>query len=370
MTIHNDVIAAPLDLGCGWLHGAESNPWLTIAEGLGFHIDRTPAPWNVQYRNLGFPPEDQRAYEHAWTAFNSRMKEARQHPTDRPLGTLLLPDEPWNELLNAVSTYVSGADLDQASIHDTAGYRVHGSDWRVVEGHGRTVTEFGANLPVALNTSVAKIDHGWAKQVWLETTRGTVRARAAIVTVSTNVLAAETIRFDPPLSDKVAAAHDLPLGLANKVFLQLETQEELPEDSHLIGNPRSARTGAYHLRPFGRPVIEGYFGGSLAQRLEDEGEAAAEAFALDELCGLLGADFRKRARLLVSTSWGRVPTIRGSYAYARPGAAGQRAILAKPVSEHLFFAGEATSPDAFTTARGAYNSGVTAADGALAHLSG
>src|SRR4051794_38236518 len=62
LTIDNPEIAAPLDLGCGWLHGAETNPWLSIAERLGFHIDRTPAPWDVQFRDLGFPPEQQKAY--------------------------------------------------------------------------------------------------------------------------------------------------------------------------------------------------------------------------------------------------------------------------------------------------------------------
>ncbi|MGH1570657.1 FAD-dependent oxidoreductase [Methylobacterium sp. P31] len=54
-TIVPSAIGAPLDLGCGWLHGAERNPWLAIAEALGFHVDRTPAPWDVQYRDLGFP---------------------------------------------------------------------------------------------------------------------------------------------------------------------------------------------------------------------------------------------------------------------------------------------------------------------------
>ncbi|MER2264259.1 flavin monoamine oxidase family protein [Methylobacterium oxalidis] len=368
LTIQNEAIGAPLDLGCGWLHGAESNPWVAIAERLGFRIDKTPPPWNVQFRDLGFPPEDQKAYERASDAFYKRMAEVQQEPADRSLASLLLPEDPWNGLLNAVSTYVSGAELEEASIHDTAHYAVRGSDWRVVEGHGRTVTQFGSDLPIALNALVTKIDHGWAGQIWLETTRGTVRAQAAIVTVSTNVLASETIRFDPPLPDKVAAAQGLPLGLANKVFLHLDSPEELQTDTHLIGDPKARRTGAYHLRPFGRPVIEGYFGGSLARALEEDGEAAAEAFALEELAALLGENFRKRARLLVSTSWGRVPTIRGSYAFARPGAAGQRAVLAAPVEERLFFAGEATSPDAFTTAWGAYTSGLTVAEQALAQF--
>ncbi|WP_245930813.1 flavin monoamine oxidase family protein [Methylobacterium radiodurans] len=367
-TVDRPEIGAPLDLGCGWLHGAEHNPWLPIAERLGFHIDRTLPPWNVQYRDLGFPPDDQRAYERASAAFYTRLSEAQRDPADRSQATLLRPDDPWNGLLNAVSTYVSGAELDEASIHDTAHYRVHGSDWRITEGYGRTVAQFGDGLPVALSTPVSAIDHGWAGQVWLETPRGTIRARAAIVTVSTNVLASEAIRFVPALPEKIAAAQGLPLGLANKVFLELVTPDELPKDAHLIGNVRATRTGAYHLRPFGRPVIEGYFGGHLARDLEAAGEAAAAAFALDELAGLLGSDFRRRARLLICTQWGKVASIRGSYAYARPGATGQRAVLAAPVNDRLFFAGEATSPDAFTTARGAYETGIRAAGEALSCL--
>ena len=31
----------PIDLGCGWLHSGDKNPWCAIAESHGFHIDRT-----------------------------------------------------------------------------------------------------------------------------------------------------------------------------------------------------------------------------------------------------------------------------------------------------------------------------------------
>ena len=34
-----------LDLGCGWLHSADRNPWTKIAEAQGYTIDRTPPPW-------------------------------------------------------------------------------------------------------------------------------------------------------------------------------------------------------------------------------------------------------------------------------------------------------------------------------------
>jgi monoamine oxidase len=51
-----------------------------------------------------------------------------------------------------------------------------------------------------------------------------------------------------------------------------------------------------------------------------------------------------------------------------PGQAGARAVLAQPVDERLFFAGEACSPDSFSTAHGAYQTGVAAAEAALAAL--
>ena len=34
-----------LDLGCGWLHSADRNPWSKIAERQGRAIDKSPPPW-------------------------------------------------------------------------------------------------------------------------------------------------------------------------------------------------------------------------------------------------------------------------------------------------------------------------------------
>src|SRR5258705_3353660 len=37
-----DRSAFPIDLGCGWLHSADRNPWRKIAEAQGYSIDQTP----------------------------------------------------------------------------------------------------------------------------------------------------------------------------------------------------------------------------------------------------------------------------------------------------------------------------------------
>src|SRR6202030_2365516 len=119
--------------------------------------------------------------------------------------------------------------------------------------------------------------------------------------------------------------------------------------------------GSYHLRPFGQACIEGFFGGKFARELEDAGDGALAAEAINEIVALLGSDFRRKLKPLAESHWAQDPFARGSYSHALPGHAGARAVLAAPVDGRLFFAGEATSPNFFSTAHGARDSGERAA---------
>src|SRR6202040_1781900 len=89
-------------------------------------------------------------------------------------------------------------------------------------------------------------------------------------------------------------APGLPLGLADKLFLSLADAEEFEKDSRLFGRTDRSATGVYHLRPFDRPQIEGYFAGRLAAELEAAGDGAFFDFAVAELTGLLGSAFARR----------------------------------------------------------------------------
>src|SRR5260370_34895238 len=51
--------AAPditFDVGCGWLHSADQNSFVKMAEQLNFEADRTPPPWREQAVHKAFPP--------------------------------------------------------------------------------------------------------------------------------------------------------------------------------------------------------------------------------------------------------------------------------------------------------------------------
>jgi len=230
----------------------------------------------------------------------------------------------------------------------------------VRRGYGALIAAYGASCAVALNTAVSLIDHS-GLLLRIETSQGTLTARQAIITVPTSLIASETLRFYPALPDKLAAARGLPLGLADKVMLALDSPDDLPKDGNLRGATMRTAMGSFHLRPFGQPCIEGFFGGRFAQELEDAGRGALAAQSIDEIVALLGSDFRRRLKPLAESRWAHDPFARGSYSHALPGQAGQRAVLAAPADGRLFFAGEATSANFFSTAHGARDSGERAA---------
>jgi len=357
--------AGPMDIGCGWLHSADRNPWAPIAEAQGLTVDRTPPPWGRASSLVGLGARDGAEFGAALQNFRREVDAAAEAATDRAADSLLRPGDHWNHLIDAVSTWYSGVELDRVSVRDLARYDDSGVNWRVVEGYGTAIAKHAAGADVQLDCVVQRIDRR-GRQLRLETTCGVITADAAIVTLPSNVLAETPELFLPALPDKTEAASGLPLGLANKLYLSLSGADEFEKESRAFGASDRTRTGVYHFRPFGRPMIEAFFGGDLAAELEKGGKEAFFDFAVAEFVSLFGGDFARRVKPLRAHGWRGDPFARGSYSCALPGRADCRAVLAAPVENRLFFAGEACSATDFSTAHGAYETGLAAADRAIA----
>jgi monoamine oxidase len=366
------IMAAPnitFDLGCGWLHSADQNSFVPIAGQLNFEIDKTLPPWRERAVGRAFPQEERMDFIRALDEFYERAEQAAREASnsghDRAANLYLEPGNRWNPMIDAISTYINGCELDQVSILDMDAYQDSNINWRIRRGYGTLMAAYGAQLPLALNCEVTRIDHS-GKQVRIETSKGVLSAQKVIVTLPTNLIASEAIRFYPTLPEKVDAARGLPLGLADKVMLALEEPNDLPKDGNLRGATMRTAMGSFHLRPFGQACIEGFYGGRFAQALEDAGDGAIAAQSIDEIAGLLGNDYRRKLKPLAESRWAHDPFARGSYSHALPGHAGRRAALAASVDRRLFFAGEATSPNFFSTAHGARDSGERAAGEVMA----
>jgi len=347
-----------LDLGCGWLHSANENDWAALAEKLGFAIDDYPPPWARPAWEGNFSAAEQKQYWAAWRGFYERVEAAEDK--DVLLSDCFEPDNRFNPMLGAVITYANGAEAEKITTREYALYHDTGQNKRIERGYGALIAALAAGLDVQLDCPVSLIEHA-GKRLRIATPRGELSARAAVIAVPPGVLANGTLRFAPALPAKVDAAAHLPLGVADKIFLRIDKPEDLPKDTRVVGSRVTHETGMYTLRAFGRPVIEGYFGGAFAASLE--GEIAP--FAIEQICGALGSDMRKRLTVIAESAWARDPYSLGSYSYGSRGAAAARAALAASVDERLFFAGEHCSAHDFSTAHGAYRMGVRAADEAI-----
>jgi monoamine oxidase len=357
-----------LDMGCGWLHSAERNSWAGIAATASVEIYKTRAAWGAQYKDLGFSPAEQAA---AWQSFEAWTKRlADSPPASDCAADALDPANEWNDHIRAIVGFISGAGPERFSAADYVAYDEASSEtnWRLQSGYGTLIAgSFPPEVELSLATPVESLALD-TTGVILATPRGSIRARAVVLTLPTPVLAGESIALPRELEPWRDAARKLPLGLNEKLFLEISGDAPFEAETHVTGNPRDATTASYYIRPFGRPLIECFFGGERARRLCEQGIAAGFAFAIDQLSNLFGADVRHKLRPLTGSHWSRSVRIGGGYSYALPGHVGARATLARSFDSRVFFAGEATSRGDFSTAHGAHDSGVRAAEEVLASL--
>ena len=300
------IMASPeitFDLGCGWLHSADENPsskspsnWISRSTGPGRHGASAPlaTAFPLAERDDSSPRSD---------AFYDRAEQAakRERPRRRRQNCLE-PGNRWNPMIDAISTYINGCELDRVSVLDMDAYEDTEINWRVRRGYGALMSAYGATCPLALNCKVTLIDHS-GQRMRIETSQGTLSADKVIVTVPTNLIADETIRFHPALPAKVDAARGLPLGLADKVMLALDDPEALPKDGNLRGATMRTEMGSYHLRPFGQPCIEGFFGGRFAANWKTPATARSPRKASTRSSALLGNDYRRKLKPLAESRW-------------------------------------------------------------------
>lgn len=271
----------------------------------------------------------------------------------------------WLELMSAAGP----ADI---SAVDFALYRDTDDNWPVLDGYGALVLAVAGDLKVTLSCPVRRIDRR-GRRLSIETERGAIACRAVVVTVSTAVIAAGRLAFDPVLPPDVAEAFAaLPLGFAEKVALLFDRDVfGVPDRTGLdaVDPSRPQRAGASAmLRPGGAPAALVHVAGPEAQAMAGEGPDALADFALSVLASAFGEDVRRHVVRRLTTDWAGMPFIGGAYSCALPGKARLRARLHEPFDPRIVFAGEALGGPAFSTCHGAHISGIAAAETALAQL--
>ena len=354
---------AVFDHGAAWLHAARRNPLVGLAQPSDALFDSDAARRERLFVD-GRPATaaEAAAYHRAWEELDAAVVPALAGP-DTSLAEAMAPlrGNPWADAVALwEGAIIAAADADQLSLRDWRRNLLEPPNLVPPGGVGAMIARLLAQ-PVRLHAPVTRIAWDAAGGVAVETAGGIMRAGAAIVTVSTGVLASGAIRFDPALPPGVAdAVHGLPMGLLTKVALPAQGADRLgiAADSSLV--QRDGRM-VFNAWPQRRDHVIGFVGGRAAWALAGDA-AAAEALARDEWRRMLGAAARLGPGAVV-TGWGTDPFSLGAYAYAPPGQAHQRGRLAAAFpGERLLFAGEACRADGLAgTVGGAFLSGDDAA---------
>lgn len=362
----------PFDRGAHWLHAAGRNPLRAHADRLGFRYD-SRVSFRTRFLLTGGGARAPAAEAQAAVRAALDRAAARGQGEDVPLSACLDPSDVWHRLVWRTLSQMVGADPDLCSTRDLARYDDPGEDWPVEDGYGALVSRLAEGLPLTLCTPVTRIDLRGTRAM-VETARGSLSARAVIVTLATTVLAQGGIAFAPALPPEVEAAlHDCPLGHFEKIALALD--RPLPDLAHaytdvIDGPPLGREPVNLHLQPFGRPLLVAHLGGRAAAMLVAEGEAAMAAAGREVAAHAFGSAILPRIRSVAVTRWAADPWSAGSYSHCLPGRAGARALLGRPIQGRLFLAGEHLSETAFGTVHGAWASGEAAAERALGSLAG
>ena len=353
----------PVDHGCSWISGSNNNVFAGYGKRGGFTLVDHTSAGSTLFDLDGNPASDKEwaAYDRAWGAIERAVSNAGRMGKDVPASSVIF-DMPYGAVVQSwMGAMDYGVDFDQLS---TADYWNSGEDqpsFIVKEGLGAIVATLADGLPIVLNNPVTAVDYS-GSGVRVETAKGTVSAKACLVTVSTGVLAAEKIKFTPELPvAKQEAISDIPMGLLLKVPMLFDgARLDLPENNwvtYRIPEDEAGQACYFVAWPCGHDYLFGNIGGSFGWELYAQGHEAVVDYALGELARNVGSDARKHFVKGIATDWADNPLTLGAYGAPKPGKLGARKILAEPLADRLFFAGEAMGGDYSALVNGAYNSG-------------
>ena len=361
----------PFDRGAHWIHSPNSNPVAKLTPGQ--RIELYPAPPSQKVR-IGLRYARERELEDflASQVRATRAIDEAARKADVACEQALPSDlGDWRPTIDFVlGPFAYGKDLAQLSAADFARAPERNSDAFCRQGYGGLLAARAAGVAVQLSTPATAINFG--RSVTAQTSKGAIAARAAIVTVSANVLASGAIRFTPELPQRVSEAFNhLSLGSYDHIALELNGNPlGLESDDVVFEKSIDTHTAAILGNVSGTSLCLVEVAGSFGRDLSAQGQAAMVDFAGEWLAKLYGNQVTKAVNRASATRWNADPLARGAMSAAAPGGHAARAVLAEPVNEAVWFAGDAVHDTLWGTVGGAWESGERAADAVLRRLNG
>ena len=391
----NHALDSPVDLGAAWIHGADGNPLMLLARELNLSLGYTDflnrSISAVQAYDEDGSPLDQAEYANgismalgafynaAGSELYTRSEKARTLKDWLEYG-LPKPDHFFSrtEMLGfryyslISSEYVNAADWDLIDWNlSNSHVELPGGDHLLYGSGFEAIIEylFKGVSDLRLDTAVTRItvtDGGVA----LDTSDGQFTCDRLVLTVPLGVLKKQAITFDPPLpAAKTGAIERIGFGNYEKLALRFD-KFYWPKSAQRFNYLSTGEPSLFHAwlnlgHYSGEPVIILYHAGRRARHINQLSDDELIDHTLEVMQRIFGDNgFGKipAPKAYVRTNWQADPFAQGSYSFDQIGQRpGDRRLLAEPVGERLFFAGEASHPHYYATVHGAYETGIRAA---------
>lgn len=359
----------PFDRGARWMHNPDTNPMIKLARAAGLEITTAPSGQKIRIGRRNARPGEIEEFLAALVRANRAIDDASRKG-DVSCASVLPKDlGDWAGTAEFVlGANFAGKDLKDISVGDKARAQDRNTAIACRQGLGTLVAKLGERVPLSLSTPASRLSWG-SRDVTVETPSGKINARAAIITVSSNVLAAGNMKFNPDIPKRVTdAAAKLGLGSYDRIAVQMPGNPlGLARDDIIIEQSNSTRTALMFANMGGSSLCSIDVGGSFGRDLSAQGEAAMTAFAVEWLGKLFGSDIVGAVKKSSATRWNAAPYALGAMSVAGPGGQASRKALSEPVG-CLYFAGEATHETLWGTIDGAWESGERAAESALRRI--
>jgi monoamine oxidase len=356
----------PFDMGAHWIHMPGLHPLSRLGKKAGFDIYRAPDEPRLFINGREGSDGEYAAFDDALERAEQAITAAGSAARDVPASNVLPKLGSWGDTAELVVGPLSCAkELNHVSTLDFARSEEEDVDDFCRQGFGALIAHLAAPLSVHLDTQVTAVDLR-AREVVVETSRGTLRCGAVIVAIPPSMLVQERLRILPePTAGHRAAIEGISLGAYDHIaFLLPKNPFDLKADE-LVFFRSDGRLGCALLGRIGGTDLHSIeVGGDVAMELA-RSPAAAEAFAREVITRECGRSVARGIAEVHATAWTREPFALGAFSCAEPGAAHLRHVLAEPVDNRLFFAGEHTHEGLWGTVGGAWLSGERAAKQAV-----
>ena len=360
----------PFDRGAHWMYNPDSNPMIKLARSAGLDVTSAPLGQKIRIGRRNARAGETEEFLAALVRANRAIDEASRGRADVACASVLPKDlGDWAGTAEFVlGANFTGKDLKEVSAIDKARAGDRNAAIACRQGLGTLIAKLAEQVPLALSTPASRVS--WSnRDVTVETPSGKIVARAAVVTVSSNVLTAGNIKFTPDIPKRqLDAATKLSLGSLDRIALLLSGNPlGLARDDIFIEQSNSTRTALLFANIGSSSLCTIDVAGSFGRDLSARGEPAMVAFAVEWLTKLFGSDVASAVRKSSATRWNASPFVLGATSSAAPGGQPSRKILTEPIG-CMFLAGEATHESLWGTVDGAWESGERAAETALRRI--